>query len=184
VSRPEEGERSSLEPSSSALRPVAWKRSPGSSTTCPLIYLPPSSWFSTWHLWAQVSSRSDEIVPRLIEAKGPRDPIRIWSTGCASGEEAYTLAIIFAEKLGEAAFLARVKIYATDVDAEALSQGRHGLYTSKEAEPVPPDLRARYFDQVDSHFAFRRELRRAIIFGRHNLLEDPPISRIDLLSAR
>ena len=77
-----------------------------------------------------------EIVPRIVEDAETRDAIRIWSTGCASGEEAYSLAICFAEALPAAEFGARVKIYATDIDEEALSDGRHGIYTAPKLENV------------------------------------------------
>ncbi|HYL79559.1 MAG TPA: CheR family methyltransferase, partial [Candidatus Acidoferrum sp.] len=65
-----------------------------------------------------------EIIPHLVEGKGPDDPIRVWSAGCSSGEEAYSLALLLAEELGVEAFSHRVKIYATDVDEEALAQAR------------------------------------------------------------
>ena len=125
-----------------------------------------------------------DVVPRILEARAGRD-IRIWSTGCSTGEEAYTLAMVFAEALGEDAYRESVKIYATDVDHDALSQGRHALYRPETIEPVPEDLRSRYFDRVDGGvYSFRPDLRRTVIFGRHDLAQDPPISRIDLLAAR
>src|SRR5262245_25338487 len=80
-----------------------------------------------------------EVVPAMIEAKGPEDGFRIWSTGCASGEEAYTLAIVLAEVLGLEAFKQRVKIYATDVDEEALTEGRHASYPLKRVEHLPAE---------------------------------------------
>src|SRR5436309_7587722 len=92
--------------------------------------------------------------------------------------------MVFGERLGDRALSERVKIYATDVDNDALVQGRHGLYTPKDVEPVPEELRAKYFERQDGKLAFRRDLRRSVIFGRHNLIEDPPISHIDLLVAR
>jgi len=79
---------------------------------------------------------------------------------------------------------ASVKIYATDIDKEALAQGRHGVYALKDVEPVPEPLREKYFEQQDGRFTFRRDIRRSVIFGRHNLIEDPPISHIDFLVAR
>jgi two-component system CheB/CheR fusion protein len=123
-----------------------------------------------------------EIVPEIVEQAQPS--IRIWSTGCASGEEAYSLAMCFAEALPEAEVGSRLKIYATDVDEEALSEARHGSYTTEQVEHVPSDLRARYFEQVDQHFRVVAPLRRAVIFGRHDIVQDPPISRIDLLASR
>ena len=125
-----------------------------------------------------------EVVPRIVEEAQARDSIRVWSTGCASGEEAYSLAICFAEALSEAEVSGRVKIYATDIDGEALAEGRHGVYASAKLENVPDDLRTRYFERHDHHWIVAAPLRRAVIFGRHDIVHDPPISRIDLLASR
>ncbi len=126
----------------------------------------------------------ESILPKIVEAKEEGEPIRVWSTGCASGEEAYTLAMVLAEHLGEEAFRSRVKIYATDVDEDALAQGRHATYDEKAVDPVPEKLRDKYFERVNSSFVFRGDLRRSVIFGRHDLIHDPPISRVDLLVSR
>jgi len=125
-----------------------------------------------------------EVLPDLLASKGPTEPVRVWSAGCASGEEAYTLAIVLAEMLGPAEFRDRVKIYATDVDEEALSYARHGTYSEREVGGVPDELRERYFEQVGGRFTFRKDLRRSVIFGRNDLVQDAPISRIDLLVCR
>jgi PAS domain S-box-containing protein len=127
---------------------------------------------------------ASEIVPRVIDSRGRDGSIRIWSTGPASGEEAYSLAMLFAEALGERPFQERVKIYATDIDDEALADGRRAAYPRKALDAVDPKLRDRYFERVDERYVFRPELRRAVTFGRHDLLQDPPISRVDLLSSR
>jgi two-component system, chemotaxis family, CheB/CheR fusion protein len=92
--------------------------------------------------------------------------------------------MLLVEALGEEAFKHRVKIYATDVDDEALAQARDAAYTAKQLESVPPELRERYFQQVNHSFAFRNDLRRTVIFGRNDLHRDPPISRVDLLVSR
>ena len=126
----------------------------------------------------------EEILPAVLEAKDAAEPIRVWSTGCASGEEAYTLAIVLAEALGTDGFHARVKIYATDVDEDALTQGRHATYDAKAVESVPEALRSKYFEPFDGGFVFRGDMRRSVIFGRHDLIHDPPISRVDLLVSR
>src|SRR5262249_15063800 len=99
-------------------------------------------------------------------------------------EEAYSLAMVFAEVLDEDAFKRRVKIYATDVDDDALNTGRHAVYTRTQVDPVPASLRERYFEVTNGNFAFRKDLRRSVIFGRHDLVQDPPISKIDLLVSR
>src|SRR5207253_2187736 len=78
----------------------------------------------------------------------------------------------------------RVKIYATDVDDDALGIGRHASYTPEQVEPVPAELREKYFEPANGSFVFRVDLRRTVIFGRHDLVQDPPISRIDFLVSR
>jgi len=125
-----------------------------------------------------------EILPRIIENKPPQEPIRVWSAGCATGQEAYTLALVFAEVMGPNAFRDRVKIYATDADEDALGQARVASYSAKEVESVPKPLLEKYFEPSNSRFLFRADLRRSIIFGRHDLAQDAPISRLDLLVCR
>lgn len=131
--------------------------------------------------WDYIAS---DIVPKLIAGKESDENIRLWSAGCASGEEAYTLAIIMAEALGTEQFRDRVKIFATDIDEEALNQARLGAYCSKEVTGLPEEYLNKYFDLIDNRYVFRKDLRRAIIFGRNNLVQDAPISRIDLLTCR
>jgi two-component system CheB/CheR fusion protein len=92
--------------------------------------------------------------------------------------------MLLAEALGEEGFRRRVKIYATDVDDDALGEAREATYTAKQLEKVPPELRERYFQQANHGFAFRNDLRRGVIFGRNDLHRDPPISRVDLLVSR
>jgi two-component system CheB/CheR fusion protein len=131
---------------------------------------------------------AENILPRILEAKSAGEPIRCWSAGCASGEEAYTLAILLAEALGEQEFRRRVKIYATDADEEALSTARQGSYAADKVEAIPAELLSRYFEKsVDKNgerLVFRPDLRRVLIFGRHDLLQDAAISRLDLLVCR
>ena len=125
-----------------------------------------------------------EVLPRIIENKNPTDQIRVWCAGVASGEEAYSVAMLLSEHLGQKQFSERVKIYATDIDEDALTQARMGSYNAKQIEAVPADLINKYFEQSDSRFIFRKDLRRAVIFGRHDLVQDAPISRVDLLTCR
>ncbi len=125
------------------------------------------------------------VVPRLLELKPADHPVRAWSAGCASGEEAYTLAILFAEALGQANACERVKIYATDVDEHALGQARQAVYGARELETLPPGMLEKYFTPAgEGRHQFSKELRRCVIFGRHDLLSDAPISRVDLLVCR
>src|SRR5712691_10769283 len=127
---------------------------------------------------------SAEVIPALLAEKKPHDLIRIWSAGCSSGEEAYTLAIVFAEALGFEDFRQRVKIYATDADEEALVHARQASYSDKDLQPVPAELHSKYFEEAGNRFVFRPDLRRSVIFGRHDLIQDAPISRLDLLVCR
>src|SRR5215217_2372259 len=145
------------------------------------ILLNVTSFFRDPPAWEYLSA---EIMPRLVAGKDDDEPIRIWSAGCASGEEAYTLAMVVAEALGGDAVRERVKIYATDVDEEALTQARQARYSAKQVEGVPPELLERYFERNRADYVFSKELRRSVIFGRHDLLQDAPISRIDLLVCR
>jgi two-component system, chemotaxis family, CheB/CheR fusion protein len=127
---------------------------------------------------------SEEVVPIILSSKPPGENIRVWSAGCATGQEAYSLAMLLAESLGLDEFLRRVKIYATDVDDEALNYARQARYSAREVEPVPDLLRERYFDRLGSRYIFKKKLRRCVIFGRNDLVNDAPISKIDLLVCR
>src|SRR5215469_7652095 len=126
----------------------------------------------------------EKVLPELLSAKSPKSPIRVWSAGCATGEEAYTLAMVLAEELGPDQFRERVKIYATDLDEDALQQARTGAYEARALADVPDRLRDIYFEPSGNRRAFRRDLRRQVIFGRNDLTRDAPISRVDLLVAR
>ena len=127
---------------------------------------------------------TNDVIPRVVGNKNADEPIRIWCAGVASGEEVYTLAILLAQTMGEEKFQQQVKIYATDVDEEALSEARQAVYTEKRIEPVHEGLRKKYFEQANGGYTFRKDLRRMIIFGRHDLIQDAPISRVDLLTCR
>ena len=125
-----------------------------------------------------------EVMPELLADIDPALEIRVWSAGCASGEEAYSLAMAFSEALGLEECAKRVKIYGTDVDDEALRDARIGLYSAKALDALPAELRDKYFEPNGTQFAFRPDLRRRVIFGRHDITGDAPISRLDLLVCR
>jgi two-component system CheB/CheR fusion protein len=125
-----------------------------------------------------------ELVAKRLGGSNALGPYRVWCAGCASGEEPYTLAIMLAELLGASAYTERVKIYATDVDDDALAQARLATYSEKAVEGVPAELLEKYFTRTGSSWVFNKELRRGVIFGRHDLVQDAPISRIDLLTCR
>ncbi|WP_329068802.1 CheR family methyltransferase [Amycolatopsis sp. NBC_01480] len=140
-----------------------------------------TSFFRDIEAWSFLQTA---VVPDLVAKTDPAQEIRIWSAGCSSGQEAYTLAIAFAEHLGIEQATKRVKIYGTDVDEEALREARTGLYPAKALERLPEGMRTKYFEPSGELFAFRRDLRRRVIFGRHDVTRDAPISRVDLLACR
>lgn len=141
-----------------------------------------TSFFRDMNAWNYLKN---DILPELMQQKSTTQQVRVWSAGCASGEEAYTIAVVLAEEMGVENFRQRVKIYATDVDEEALEQARHARYSAQSLESVPQELRERYFERMaENQYLFSQELRRAVIFGRHDLLKDAPIPRLDLLVCR
>ncbi|HTJ67717.1 MAG TPA: CheR family methyltransferase [Actinospica sp.] len=131
--------------------------------------------------WTYLAS---EVVPRILAENAGDGEIRVWSAGCSTGEEAYTLAILFAEAIGVEACARRLKIYGTDVDEDALREARGGVYPVKALEALAPELRDRYFESSGGNHVFRPDLRRRVIFGRHDITRDAPISRLDLLVCR
>ncbi|MDQ2678620.1 MAG: PAS domain-containing protein, partial [Actinomycetota bacterium] len=144
-----------------------------------------TGFFRDRDVWDEFATK---VVPELLAQATPERPVRVWSAGCAAGQEPYSIAMLFAEALGGESPRDLVKIYATDIDEDALATARRARYTAREVEDVPPELLERYFD-VDSRddpttYSFSPELRRSVIFGRHNLISDAPISRVDLLMCR
>ena len=140
-----------------------------------------TSFFRDPTIWKYVA---EAVVPAIAELAEERQ-VRIWSAGCASGEEAYTMAMLLAEGLGRDAFARNVKIYATDVDDEALADARAAMYARTKIDALPEGFAEKYFEPAgrDRQVVFDKELRRSVIFGRHNLVADAPI-RIDLLACR
>lgn len=140
-----------------------------------------TSFFRDRSAWEHLSI---EIIPRILAQKEAEEPIRVWSAGCASGEEAYTIAMILAQAVGIEQFRERVKIYATDVDEEALSHARQATYLSRDTSGLTATELGQFFEQTEKHYTFQKDLRRSVIFGRHDLIQDAPISKIDLLVCR
>jgi two-component system CheB/CheR fusion protein len=127
---------------------------------------------------------ASDVVPKLLESVPESDTIRVWSAACASGEEPYSIAMVLAEALGHEAFKQRVKIYATDVDDDALTTARQAAYSPDALKDVPEGLVDKYFDAESTRLLFKPDLRRSVIFGRNDLVQDAPISRVDLLVSR
>jgi two-component system CheB/CheR fusion protein len=140
-----------------------------------------TSFFRDADLWSYLAQ---DVLPALLAERSPTDPLRIWSAGSASGQEAYTVAMLLAELLGTEDIRDRVKIYATDVDGDALNEARQATYSARHVTDVPGPLFGKYFEQAGTEYNLKRDLRRAVIFGRHDLIQDAPISRVDLLLCR
>jgi two-component system CheB/CheR fusion protein len=124
------------------------------------------------------------LLPEALAALGPDEPVRVWSAACASGEEAYSLAILLHTLLGDADYKRRVKIYATDVDEQALAVARQGRYPPEDLEGLTSEQRETYFEADGAVLRFRSDLRPSLVFGRHDLQQDAPISRVLLLTCR
>jgi two-component system CheB/CheR fusion protein len=146
-----------------------------------MILINVTSFFRDPDAWAYLREKT---LPDLIASRPDDAPIRVWSAGCASGEEAYTAAMVLADLLGPDQFKARVKIYATDVDEEGLTASRQATYSARSIASIPDGVAEGYFEPVASHYTFRKDLRRSVIVGRNNLVQDAPISRVDLLICR
>ncbi|MDP1635782.1 MAG: chemotaxis protein CheB, partial [Gallionellaceae bacterium] len=124
------------------------------------------------------------LLQMIIQTKRPGDEIRIWVPACATGEEAYTLAIILAEMLGPNVNQYRIQIFATDIDLNALAVARKGSYPESALVDLEPGLAIRYFQKVGNRLEVSRTLRDMVVVARQDLVQDPPFLRLDLVSCR
>jgi two-component system CheB/CheR fusion protein len=127
---------------------------------------------------------TDSILPKIIQASEENKIIRIWSVGCSNGEEPYSIAIMLAETLKDDLAKYNVRVYATDIDESALRIARSGTYTLDHLSELPEYVKKRYFIRRGDMFIVSNEIKRLLIFSRHNIVSDPPISNIDLLLCR
>ena len=128
-----------------------------------------------------------EVIPHIFSYwNSTREEIRVWVPGCATGEEAYTIAILISEKINQLDLATPpvVKIFATDVHRDSLEIAGAGVYTSEAIATIPPDLRVRYFTQHGTLFHVTRALRQKVIFAPHDITKDPPFTKVDLISCR
>lgn len=123
-------------------------------------------------------------LEQLCEEHGTSDEIRIWVAGCASGEEAYSVAILLTEVLGDRMGVQPIQIFATDIDEDALNIARRGVYPAAALSAVSPERLNRFFHAIGKHFEVAKPLRDMIVFARHNLVDDPPFLRLDLVTCR
>ncbi|HET6981516.1 MAG TPA: chemotaxis protein CheB [Myxococcaceae bacterium] len=126
----------------------------------------------------------DVVFPRIIERKKPGDAIRVWVPGCSTGEEAYSIGVSLLEALGDRAQEFRLQIFATDLDDEAISRARLGVYPPSISTDVSPERLRRFFQRRESGYEVGRRLRELVVFATHDLTRDAPFSRLDLCSCR
>jgi two-component system CheB/CheR fusion protein len=124
-----------------------------------------------------------EVIPALFEMK-MGDEIRVWSIGCATGEEAYGLAILLVEAATRLGVPAHFQIFASDLDEKSVAHAREGLYPSAIEADVSPERLERFFTGEDNHYRIKTEIRDHVLFTNHNILRDPPFSRQDLIVCR
>lgn len=123
-------------------------------------------------------------VKKVLNNGNKDDPVRLWVAGCSSGEEAYSIAMIFDEAKQELNIDRQVKIFATDVDEEAIAEASNGLYSSEIVDDISAERLERYFDKESESYRVSPSLRKMVIFAQHNMIEDPPFSNINLISCR
>jgi two-component system CheB/CheR fusion protein len=126
----------------------------------------------------------DDVIPKLFEQRTHQDEVRVWVPGCATGEEAYSIAILLAEEAAQHADAPGMQILATDPASEAISYAREGMYPTSIEENVSPERLRRFFSQEATGYRVHAKLREAVLFAEHDLLSDPPFSNIDLVSCR
>ena len=125
-----------------------------------------------------------DVIPSIVDAAGPEGAIRVWTPGCATGEEAYSVAILLQEQMSRQDGRQRVQIFAGDIDDDALEVARQGRYPEGVAEHLPPDRLERFFSRQDHSYVIAKEIREMCIFSTHNIIRDPPFSRLDLVVCR
>ena len=123
-------------------------------------------------------------IYKIVERAAEDEPIRVWSAGCSTGEEAYSIAILFREVMEEMQVSRDIKIFATDVDSRAIEQAGRGLFSENIIDDVTPDRLAKFFIKQNDQYQICKEVRRMIVFATHNIFSDPPFGKLDLISCR
>jgi two-component system CheB/CheR fusion protein len=126
----------------------------------------------------------NEILPQLLRDKPDDYVFRVWVAGCATGEEAYSIAIILKELLDESQQTLKVQIYSTDLDEDAIAIARAGIYLPNIVQDVSAERLNRFFVKEDAGYRIKKEIREMIVFAVHNVIKEPPFTRLDLLSCR
>ncbi len=131
-----------------------------------------------------IEALASKVIPKIFAAKGPQDPVRVWVAGCATGEEAYSIAMLLAEYETTGGGAPDLQVFATDLDQAAIQRAREGLYIDAEVADVSPERLRRFFTREAHGWRVRPELRETILFAVHNLIKDPPFAHVDLISCR
>jgi two-component system CheB/CheR fusion protein len=127
----------------------------------------------------------DVVLPAVFDARRDADePIRVWTPGCATGEESYSIAMLLLEHVARRGNAQPVHVFATDIDLDALAVARAGAYRASSVASIPPDRIARFFDRRGDRYVARKSLRDAILFAPHDLARDTPYSKLDLVLCR
>jgi len=126
----------------------------------------------------------DKVMVPLVKSRKNGDTIRVWVAGCSSGEEAYSVAILLAEAMESAKVLLTVQIFASDIDTDAIDMARRGIYLPNITTDVSSQRLTRFFDRSEDAFKIKKSLRDSVVFSIHNLIKDPPFSKIDLICCR
>ena len=124
------------------------------------------------------------VYPRILEGRPARAPVRVWVPGCATGEEAFSIAISLSEYLKETGVSFPLQIFASDISVQAIEKARGGRYLENIAADMSAERLARYFTRIEGGYQVNKDLREICVFTRHNLLTDPPFSKLDLVSCR
>lgn len=127
---------------------------------------------------------AESVLPNIFAQKGPTDQVRIWVPGCATGEEAYSLAMLLLEHTDGMKEPPDLQVFATDVEEDALQFGRKGLYPETIEADVPQDRLDRFFLREEEYYRIRPRLKETVLFAEHDVLTDPPFSSLDLVSCR
>jgi two-component system, chemotaxis family, CheB/CheR fusion protein len=125
-----------------------------------------------------------KVLPSLFEAKGASDTIRVWVSGCATGEEAYSSAMLVLEEAGRREFRPAIQVFGSDLDTRALATAREGCFPTAIEADVNEERLRRFFQRDSDQYRVRQEVRDLVLFANHDLLKDPPFSRVDLISCR
>jgi two-component system CheB/CheR fusion protein len=125
-----------------------------------------------------------QVIPRLFEGKSRDEPVRVWVAGCATGEEAYSVAMLLREHAATLPFPPPIQVFATDIDDAALTEARAGRYPNTIASDVSPARLHRFFTIDGDQLQVSKELREIVLFSPQNVLRDPPFSRLDLVTCR